>query len=100
MKPPCLLIAYSDERSRVASVTQSLRSQGHEVVVHDDARACLAAPEAGLYLLGRTLADGSSGLDLLEALRRTGRSAPVLLLAPTPDFAEVRRAVELGATEV
>lgn len=101
MTPPCLSIAYADRREpRASRVVEALRSLGHEIVQHDEAKSCLATPEADLYLLGRTLADGSSGLDLLDALRRTGRSAPILLLLETPDFAELRRAVELGASDV
>lgn len=101
MTLPRLSIAYGDELSQRTHVLgEVLRGQGHEVVSHPDARGFLAAPEPDLYLLGHCLADGSSGLDLLEALRRTGRSAPVLLLADRPDFASLRRAVELGANDL
>lgn len=101
MTLPRLSVAYADACSaRTNGIVEALRALGHEVVCHDDSRSCLAAPEASLYLLGQVLADGSPGLDLLEALRRTGRSAPILLLVETPDFAELRRAVELGATDV
>jgi anti-sigma regulatory factor (Ser/Thr protein kinase)/CheY-like chemotaxis protein len=101
MTLPRLSIAYGDELSqRTHVLSEVLRGQGHEVISHPDARAFLAAPEPDLYLLGSCIADGSSGLDLLEALRRTGRSAPVLLLGDRPDFASLRRAVELGANDL
>lgn len=101
MSSPCLSVAYVDSSSaRAARVAAALRSLGHEVVLPEDAQGCLAAPEAGLYLLGETLPDRSAGLDLLAALRRTGRTAPCVLLFDAPDFAELRRAVELGAADV
>jgi anti-sigma regulatory factor (Ser/Thr protein kinase)/CheY-like chemotaxis protein len=100
MTLPRLSIAYGDEVSqRSQLLTEILSGQGHEILTHEDARGFLAAPEPDLYLLGRTLADGSSGLDLLESLRGAGRSAPVVLLDERPDFASLRRAVELGASD-
>jgi len=97
---PSLRIAYGDEPSRRAdALTAALQSQGHEVVSYADLNAFLAAPEPDLYVLNRSLADGCSGLDLLEALRRVGRSAPVVLVDEKPGFADMRRAVELGATD-
>lgn len=100
MTLPRLSIAYGDEVSQRSQIlSEILRGQGHEVLTHEDARGFLAAPEPDLYLLGRTLADGTSGLDLLESLRGTGRSAPVVLLDERPDFASMRRAVELGASD-
>lgn len=101
MTLPRLSIAYGDETSQRSHVLcEILRGQGHEVVTPEDARAFLAAPEPDVYLIGRRLKDGSSGLDLLESLRATGRSAPVILLDENPDFASMRRAVELGANDI
>lgn len=95
------LVAYSEKPSqRSTVVTETLRAQGHEVVCHDDANGFLSAPEPDLYLVGRTLADGSRGLDLLESLRRAGRTAPLVLIDEKPDFTELRRAVELGVADV
>lgn len=101
MTLPRLSIAYGDEASQRSHVLcEILRGQGHEVVTPEDARAFLASPEPDVYLIGRRLGDGSSGLDLLESLRATGRSAPVVLLDENPDFASMRRAVELGANDI
>ncbi|HEX6883690.1 MAG TPA: ATP-binding protein [Planctomycetota bacterium] len=101
MTSSTLSVLYADSSAaRAARVAAALRSLGHEVVLQDDAQGCLAAPEAGLYLLGATLPDRSSGLDLLEALRRTGRNAPCVLLHDAPDFEAMRRAVELDASDV
>jgi anti-sigma regulatory factor (Ser/Thr protein kinase)/CheY-like chemotaxis protein len=95
-----LSIAYGDEPTQRSEVLiEVLRGQGHEVVAHADGRAFLAAPEPDLYLLGRRLADDTDALGLLESLRRAGRSAPVILLGDRPDFAAMRRAVELGASD-
>lgn len=96
-----LRIAYGDEPSqRARVVAEILRSQGHEVVEHGDARALQSAPEPDLYVLGRRLADGTSGLELLEALRGSGRSAPVVIIDDRPGFDDMRRAVELGAADI
>jgi len=101
MTPSRLSIVYGDEPSRRASVvSEILRNQGHEVVCHEDQKEFLSAPEPDVYLLGPALADGTRGLDLLESMRRAGRSAPVVMLDERPSFAEMRRAVELGATDL
>jgi anti-sigma regulatory factor (Ser/Thr protein kinase)/CheY-like chemotaxis protein len=101
MTHPRLCIAYGDEPSRRAAVvSEILRDQGHEVVSHEDQKAFLSEPEPDLYLLGPALADGTRALALLEALRRAGRSAPVVLLDERPSFADMRRAVELGASDL
>ena len=96
-----LRIAYGDEPLQRASVVaEVLRGGGHEVTCHEDPRGFLAAPEPDVYLLGWRLADGTVGLELLESLRRTGRTAPVVMLADRPTFEDMRRAVELGATDM
>jgi anti-sigma regulatory factor (Ser/Thr protein kinase)/CheY-like chemotaxis protein len=96
-----LCIAYGDEPSKRAdSVSELLRSQGHEVVAHDDQAAFLSTPEPDVYLIGRVLADGTRGLELLESLRRTGRSAPIVMIDEKPSFEDMRRAIELGATDM
>jgi anti-sigma regulatory factor (Ser/Thr protein kinase)/CheY-like chemotaxis protein len=101
MTLPRLCIAYGDEPSRRAAlVSEILREQGHEVVSHEDQEAFLSEPEPDLYLLGPALADGTRGLALLEALRRAGRSAPIVLLDEKPSFEAMRRAVELGASDL
>lgn len=101
MTLPHLRIAYGDEPSqRVDVLSEILRGQGHEVALHATSAEFLSAPEPDLYLIGRSIPDGSGGLELLEALRRTGRSAPVVILESRPSFEDMRRAVELGATDV
>ena len=101
MTIPHLRIAYGDEPSkRSAVVSEILREQGHELVCHEDEKAFLSTPEPDVYLLGPALADGTRGLELLESLRRAGRSAPFVLLDEKPSFEDMRRAVELGATDL
>lgn len=96
-----LCIAYGDEPSQHAdAICEILRKQGHEVVSHDDQEGFLSAPEPDLYLIGRALADGTRGLELLESLRQTGRSAPIVMLDEKPSFEDMRRAIELGATDM
>ncbi len=95
-----LRIVYADQPSPRANVlAETLRNQGHEVSIHDEARALLTAPEPDLYLLG-AFTDGTSGLTLLESLRATGRSAPIILIDERPGFDDMRRAVELGASDL
>jgi anti-sigma regulatory factor (Ser/Thr protein kinase) len=101
MTLPRLSIAYGDEPSRRSSeVTEILRAQGHDVVWHEDQRGILSAPEPDVYVIGPSLADGTRGLDLFEAVRRAGRSAPIVMLDERPSFADMRRAVELGASDL
>lgn len=101
MTLPRLRIAYGDESSRRTNVlAETLRSLGHEVVTHDDQKAFLSSSEPDVYVLGRALADGTRGLDLFQVLRGTGRSAPIVLIDERPSFEDMRRAVELGASDV
>jgi anti-sigma regulatory factor (Ser/Thr protein kinase)/CheY-like chemotaxis protein len=101
MTIPRLSIAYGDEPSRRSSeVSEILRSQGHDVVWHEDHRDFLSAPEPDLYVIGPRLTDGTRGLDLLESIRRAGRLAPIVILDERPSFADMRRAVELGASDL
>lgn len=101
MSQPRLCIAYGDQPSpRSLVVAEILRSQGHEVLAHQDRTTFLAQPEPDLHLLGPTLADGTKALELLAELRRAGRSAPVLLLDEAPDFATMRGAVAAGADDI
>jgi len=101
MNTPSLSIAYGDQPSpRALVVAEILRSQGHAVESHRERDTLLRQPEPDLYVLGRQLADGTRGLDLLAELRRTGRNAPVLLIDEEPDFRDMRAAVELGADDV
>jgi anti-sigma regulatory factor (Ser/Thr protein kinase) len=95
-----LRIVYGDEPSRRASVVaETLRSQGHDVATPGSERELLSLPEPDLYLLGRELADGKRGLALLEALRSTGRTAPIVMVDERPGFDDMREAVELGADD-
>lgn len=101
MNPNALSIAYGDQPSpRALVVAEILRSQGHVVEAVSDRSSFLRNPEPDLYVLGRKLADGTRGLDLLAELRRVGRNAPVLLIDEEPDFRDMRAAVELGADDV
>lgn len=95
-----LRIAYGDEPSqRTNVVAEILRNQGHEVVLHGDQPELLVAPEPDLYVLG-TFGDGRRGLELLASLRGSGRSAPIVLIDENPGFDDMRRAVELGASDL
>lgn len=101
MTLPRLRVVYGDQPSRRTTVlSEILRSQGHEVVECDDRQGLLSERDVDLYLLGRALSDGTRGLELLEALRSAGRSAPVILLDDRPGFDEMRRAIELGANDI
>jgi anti-sigma regulatory factor (Ser/Thr protein kinase) len=101
MTPERLRIIYADRKTEEsASLVRILEDLGHEVSTHDEPSGPLAESEPDIYLLGQTLASGGRGLDLLQSLRRTGRRAPILLLDEKPSFDDMRRAVELGATDM
>ena len=100
MSRTALRIVYGDTPSKRATVlSEILRSQGHEIVECDEPGELLAESNADVYLLGRALADGTRGLDALERLRRTGRTVPIVMLDDHPSFDDMRRAIELGATD-
>jgi anti-sigma regulatory factor (Ser/Thr protein kinase)/CheY-like chemotaxis protein len=101
MTLPRLRVAHvATPSSRTTALTELIRSLDHEVVVHGDARAYLAAPEADLVLLDLARGDDGGGLGLLAALRGAGRSVPVVLVAEQLTFDDMKRAVELGASDV
>jgi len=100
MTRPSLTIAYADATSPQANVFIELfRGHGHEVSFQDDRNGFLSLNDADVYVVGRALSDGTSGLDLLEALRLSGRKAPVVMVDERPSFQELSRAIELGATD-
>lgn len=99
-RPRPARVALAAERSqRCELLGQTLESHGHQVVSLFSRDEALSAPEPDLYLIARALADGCAGLELFAALRRAGRTAPVVLFDEQPSFDELRRAIELGAVD-
>jgi anti-sigma regulatory factor (Ser/Thr protein kinase)/CheY-like chemotaxis protein len=95
-----LRITVADATRKAGVVAEALRAQGHEVVVCDDGATLLAAAaEPDAYVLGPSLTDGSTGLELGEQLRRAGKAAPLVLIDPAPSFETMQRAVRLGVAD-
>lgn len=97
---PSLRITVGDTARRAAVVAEALRNQGHDVVVQEAGPGLVAGPEPDAYVIGSTLQDGSGGLELVDELRRCGKSAPVVLIDAAPSFEVMQRAVRLGIADL
>lgn len=97
---PSLRITVGDTAQRAAVVAEALRGQGHDVVVQSEGPALVAGPDPDAYVIGGTLQDGTSGLEIVEELRRAGKTAPVALIDAAPSFEVMQRAVRLGLADL
>jgi DNA-binding response OmpR family regulator len=103
---PTILIAEDDPGTR-RYLGDQLTADDCDVVSTDDARGALRALATkfpDLLLLDITLAEGTSGLDVLRAVRAADRSTstidpyiPILMLSGRSRTTERVRAMELGA---
>jgi DNA-binding response OmpR family regulator len=96
-------ILVVEDDPRVGTVVETvLREEAFEVDRTgdgDDALARAFAAEYHLILLDYML-PGKSGPEIAEALRRSGRSMPILMLTARDAPEDLRRALRSGVTEV
>jgi DNA-binding response OmpR family regulator len=103
---PTILIAEDDPGTR-RFLSEQLMADDCDVVVADDARGALralATKYPDLLLLDVSLAEGTSGLDVLRTVRSADRTTsridpyiPILVLSGRSRTTERVRAMELGA---
>jgi two-component system response regulator VicR len=98
-KPYVLLV--EDEESMIAGVQYALEREGYETRVARDGAAALAAlrDSAPDLVLLDVMLPKHSGFEVLERLRRAGRSTPVILLTAKGGEADKVRGFDLGADD-
>jgi anti-sigma regulatory factor (Ser/Thr protein kinase)/ActR/RegA family two-component response regulator len=94
------IVFAGPDTPRAEVLAEILAGLGHELRRAAGRDEVLRSPQPDLYVVARTLADGSNGLALLAALRRLGRGAAVILIDERPSFQELRQAIELGVADV
>jgi FixJ family two-component response regulator len=100
-RPPVIHILDDEESLRV-SLARLLEQAGYAVRSHASAGDfLLAEPDDGpaCLLLDLALPGGPSGLDLQEALRRRGRTIPIVFMSAYGDVPHTVRAIKGGATD-
>ncbi|MEZ5964550.1 MAG: response regulator [Planctomycetota bacterium] len=84
-----MLLCVVDDDPGVARLEQrALERHGYRVRVHTEATEALAAPDldaVDCWLIDQGLSAGSTGLQLIEELRRRGVQAPVVLVTGSDD---------------
>ena len=101
MSTKARILLVEDEDALVAGLTYSLEREGYDVIVARDGQVALdllggQAPD--LVLLDIML-PRRSGFDVLTALRREGRSIPVILLTAKGQETDKVRGFDLGADD-
>ena len=94
----CVVDGDATERASLAHLLGHLQ---HEVRVFESAEALLEArePPAICVLVAGLELPGMSGLELLQALRSRGCTAPTILLAGQSDVATAVGAIRAGAVD-
>jgi len=98
-RPRGMVSIVDDDASLRRSVRNLLASAGFSVQAFVSAEEFLNSPRragTGCLVLDLRMT-GMSGLDLLEHLRATGASTPVVILTAHGDAEACRRAMEAGA---
>lgn len=97
-----LQILLVEDDDRVASfVAGALRQEGHVVAHHSDGRTGLleaTSDEFDLIILDRML-PGLDGMKILQAIRATGETTPVLVLSALGDVDERVKGLTAGADD-
>jgi two-component system response regulator VicR len=95
------VLLVEDEESMIAGVQYALEREGYETRVARDGAAALAAlrDSAPDLVLLDVMLPKHSGFEVLERLRRAGRSTPVILLTAKGGEADKVRGFDLGADD-
>jgi len=93
------VFVIDDDASVRKSIGRLLMSAGYQVVVCESAAEFLSLPDRPRpsCLLTDLRMPGKTGLDLQEALRRTGREIPIIVSSGQADAATVARVRAAGA---
>lgn len=95
----CILVV-EDEEAIAAGLEYALEQEGYRVVLAKDGAEAIArfADDPDLVILDVML-PGRSGFEVLEALRGSGRTTPVIMLTARGQEADKVRGLDLGADD-
>ena len=99
--PKRRILVVEDEPGLVLTLSDRLRSEGHEVEVATDGNAAFEAARAGsfdLVVLDIALPK-RSGLDVCRDLRREGVDTPILMLTARAELTDKVVGLKLGADD-
>ncbi len=95
------LLIVDDEANTLASLARAFRLAGHEATVCDNAAKALELAKAESFdlILSDVVMPGKDGLTLLEELKRSGVTAPVVMMSGQAHIEMAVRATRLGALD-
>jgi two-component system, NtrC family, nitrogen regulation response regulator NtrX len=95
------LLIVDDEANTLASLARAFRLAGHEATVCDNAAKALELAKAQHFdlILSDVVMPGKDGLALLEELKRSGVTAPVVMMSGQAHIEMAVRATRLGALD-
>jgi two-component system alkaline phosphatase synthesis response regulator PhoP len=99
--PKRRILVVEDEPALALTLSDRLRSEGHEVAVENDGDAAFEAARVGsfdLVMLDLAL-PGRSGLDVCRDLRREGVDTPILMLTARAELTDKVVGLKLGADD-
>jgi two-component system nitrogen regulation response regulator NtrX len=95
------LLIVDDEANTLASLSRAFRLAGHEATVCDNAAKALELAKAQHFdlILSDVVMPGKDGLTLLEELKRSGVTAPVVMMSGQAHIEMAVKATRLGALD-
>jgi two-component system, NtrC family, nitrogen regulation response regulator NtrX len=95
------LLIVDDEANTLASLSRAFRLAGHEATVCDNAAKALELAKAQNFdlILSDVVMPGKDGLTLLEELKRSGVTAPVVMMSGQAHIEMAVKATRLGALD-
>ena len=101
MAPKAHLLIVDDEPNTLASLSRAFRLAGHEATVSDNAGRALdlARSERFDLILSDVVMPGKDGLALLEELRSSGVTTPVVMMSGQAHIEMAVKATRLGALD-
>src|SRR3954451_12769750 len=95
------ILIVDDEPNTLASLSRAFRLAGHEATVCDNAAKALELAKARDFdlILSDVVMPGRDGLALLEDLKKSGVTAPVVMMSGQAHIEMAVRATRLGALD-
>jgi two-component system, NtrC family, nitrogen regulation response regulator NtrX len=95
------LLIVDDEANTLASLARAFRLAGHEATVCDNAAKALELAQAQKFdlILSDVVMPGKDGLTLLEELKGSGVTAPVVMMSGQAHIEMAVKATRLGALD-
>jgi two-component system, NtrC family, nitrogen regulation response regulator NtrX len=95
------ILVIDDDVNTLASLARAFRLAGHEAVVCDNATRALELAKGQRFdlILSDVVMPGKDGIALLEELKKSGSSSPVVMMSGQASIEMAVRATRLGAVD-